>query len=322
MKALVLHGKDQLPVISRTVDPPVERPKKALVKIYAAALNHRDVWIMRGHYPGIHYPVILGSDGAGVYGNDEVVIQPGTNWGDNPGCQGPDYQILGLPANGTFAEYALVDESQVFKKPAHLTMEEAAALPLAGLTAFRVLFTKCQAQKGEKVLISGIGGGVALTCMVFALTAGLEVYVTSSSDEKIEKAVALGATGGANYFTNDWANNLREISGGFDIVIDSAGGKGFPGLLKLCRPGARVGIYGGSAGKIPELSPQLLFWRQISIFGSTMGTNEEFGQMLDFVSEHGVHPVIDSVYALDQSDEAFRKMEKGSQFGKIVLLTA
>ena len=135
MKALVLKEQGSYPQLSTQFGNPVENSQSTLVKIEAGALNHRDVWIIKGLYPGINYPVILGSDGAGMVGDEEVVIQPGVNWGNNPGCQGHEYQILGLPANGTFAEYVLVANDQVYKKPVHLSMEEAAALPLAGLTA-------------------------------------------------------------------------------------------------------------------------------------------------------------------------------------------
>jgi zinc-binding alcohol dehydrogenase/oxidoreductase len=319
MKALVLKRKGQLPELSHHVSKPLEDGRSALVKIGAAALNHRDIWIISGHYPGINYPVVPGSDGAGWVGDEEVVIQPGINWGDSPEFQGPAYQILGLPANGTFAEYVLVEKKQVYIKPAHLSMEEAAALPLAGLTAYRVLFSRCKAKTGEKVLISGIGGGVASFCMQFALAAGLQVFVTSGSDEKIGKAKSAGAQGGVNYTRENWAREMKSLAGGFDLIIDSAGGGGFASLLKLCNSGGRIGIYGGSAGTITNISPQLLFWRQISILGSTMGTGENFEQMLNFVSRHEIHPIVDSVYPLERSDEAFRKMEKGSQFGKIVL---
>ncbi len=318
MKALVLQEKNVWPILQE-VPAPQASGGEAVVKISAAALNHRDIWIVKGMYPGIRYPVILGSDGAGEWEGREVVINPGMNWGDNPAVQGKEFSILGLPANGTLAECVAVPQTQIYDKPSHLSMEEAAALPLAGLTAYRVLFTRCRLQAGEKVLITGVGGGVALIACQMAIAAGAEVYVTSGSDEKIQKAVALGALGGANYRREDWPARLKDQAGSFDLIIDSAGGEGFPELLKLCRPAARIGIYGGTRGNIPRLSPQLIFWKQISILGSTMGSDEDFRQMLNFVSTHKLRPVVDRVFPLERGPEAFAYLEEGKQFGKVVL---
>jgi NADPH:quinone reductase-like Zn-dependent oxidoreductase len=318
MKALVLKEKNCLPEFIETAVP-MPGEGDALVQLEAAALNHRDLWIIQDKYPGIQPPVILGSDGAGWVGERAVVIQPGMNWGDNPNAQGKNYHILGLPTNGTFAQLIAVKPDQLFDKPKHLDFVQASALPLGGLTAYRTLFTRCRIQSGEKMLVTGIGGGVALFCLQFALAASLEVWVTSGSDEKIERAKAMGAAGGANYRSAEWAKSLESTSGGFDVIIDSAGGEGFPALLKLCKPGARIGMYGGSKGAIPQLSPQLLFWRQISILGSTMGTNEDFTAMLDFVHRHKIIPVVDSVFPVSEGKKAFERMASGGQFGKIVL---
>ena len=318
MKALLLNGKNQDPVL-REVITPVAGESQELVQLKAAALNHRDVWIVKGMYPGIRYPAILGSDGAGLLGNREVIIQPGIHWGNDQRSQGKDYQILGLPDDGTFAEYVLVNEDQLFDKPAHLSFEEAAALPLAGLTAFRVLFSRCNIQPGEKFLITGIGGGVALFCLQFALVMGMEVYVTSGSSSKVERAVDLGAVNGVNYKDADWAKQLGKLAGGFDVVIDSAAGEGFSELVKLCNPGARIGVYGGSKGAILNLSPQFIFWRQISILGSTMGSTKDFEEMLSFVNEHKIVPVIDTVFSIEDGAPALKRMAEAKQFGKIVL---
>jgi NADPH:quinone reductase-like Zn-dependent oxidoreductase len=201
-------------------------------------------------------------------------------------------------------------------------MEEAAALPLAGLTAYRVLFVRCKAHPGEKLLVTGAGGGVALFCIQFALKMGLEVYVTSGSDDKIVKAKKLGIAGAANYKLESWPDKLKKQAGGFDIIIDGAGGGDFGQLIKLCNPGGRIGIYGGTNGTVPNFSPQHVFWKQLSILGSTMGSDQDFAEMLDFVSQHKIVPVIDSVYSLRESEKAFGRMEKGEQFGKIVLKIA
>ena len=318
MKALVLRQLFQ-PLEYQDVSDPVPAQGEVLVRLRAAAFNRRDWWITQGQYSKIQLPVILGSDGAGEYRGKPVVINPSLDWGPDPRFQGKQYRILGLPDDGTFAEAIRVPRANVSLMPGHLNWEQAAALPLAGLTAYRTLFTRCRLRAGERVLVTGVGGGVALMAVQFALAAGTEVYVTSGSDEKIGKAVQLGARGGANYREPEWDKRLKTEAGGFDVVIDSAGGDGFAALLGLCHPGARIGVYGGSLGKVNGLSPQVLYWKQISILGSTMGTSREFRQMLAFVSEHRIVPVVDEVFGLAQGNEALARMATGSQFGKIVL---
>lgn len=318
MKALVLNSLHQ-PLDFQDVDDPAVGPGEGIVRLRAAAFNLRDWWITQGQYSKITLPVILGSDGAGEYRGKPVVINPSLYWGDDPRFQGKNFRILGLPDNGAFAEYIRIPRVNIAPKPAHLNWEQAAALPLAGLTAYRVLFTRCRLQAGERVLISGVGGGVALMTMQFALAAGAEVFVTSGSEEKIEKAVQMGAKAGVNYRHPDWAKSLKSAAGGFDVVIDSAGGDGFSDLLTVCNPGARMGVYGGSLGKINGLSPQILFWKQVSILGSTMGTPAEFRRMLAFVSQHRIVPVVDSVFELADGNTALQRLSEHTQFGKIVL---
>ena len=319
MKALILVGKDQ-PLAIQNVEKPVNTEGSVLVKIRNAALNHRDVWINKGMYGGIKYPSILGSDGAGVLEDGtEVIINPSLEWGDDDRAQGKNFRILGLPDDGTFAEYIRIDKNNVVPKPSHLSFIEAAALPLAGLTAYRALFTKCNLKATDKVLISGIGGGVALFALQFAVALECEVYVTSSSDEKIDKAVAMGAKGGANYRTEDWSKAFMTETGGVDVIIDGAVGTGFADLVKICRPAARICFYGGTAGAMSGVSPQIIFYKQLSIFGSTMGTACEFSMMVDFVNLHKIKPIVDSVYDLADANDAFKKMDEGGQFGKIVL---
>jgi zinc-binding alcohol dehydrogenase/oxidoreductase len=317
MRALQISAVGAPIELTNTPFPePVEG--EVLVDIKAAALNHRDVWITKGQYPGLKFPVIPGSDGAGICEGKRVVLNPSLNWGDNPRFQGKDYHILGMPTHGTFAEQVKVPRSQVVDMPDHLDFIQAATLPLAGLTAYRCLVSRCQVQKNERVLISGVGGGVALFACQFALALGAEVFVTSGSDEKIEKAIELGAVGGVNYRKDHWEKELKSQSGGFDVVIDSAGGEGFEKLLKICRPGARVGIYGGTRGAIPHLNPHLIFWRQLSILGSTMGHAGEFEKMVKLVSESQLIPVVDQVFPFEEAQAAFDRMDKGLQFGKIV----
>lgn len=328
MKALVLPAIRQNLVYQETPTPS-PATGQVLVQLYAAALNHRDVYIQQGLYANIQTPVILGSDGAGQVvalgdGVDEewldkaVIILPGIGW-EEGGVQPKDYQILGMPADGCLAQYVVVDIQQVFEKPAHLSFEEAAALPLAGLTAFRALMVRAQATGQDKILISGIGGGVALMAFQLALALGAEVYVTSGSEEKIEQAIQLGAAGGANYKTENWHRMLKEKAGGeFDVIVDSAGGEGFKHLIDIAAPAGRLVFYGGTRGKF-SVSPQRVFWKQLSILGSTMGSRAEFERLLEFVREQKLVPVVDSTWALEEGQEAFDYMHQGQQFGKIVV---
>ena len=318
MKAIVLTKKNQLPeIIDRPV--PETKPGEVLVQIKAAALNHRDVWISKGQYPGIEEGITLGSDGVGVVGDREVIINPNVGWGENPDFPAKSYTILGMPQNGTFAEYLAVSEDRIEDKPSHLSFSEAAALPLGGLTAYRAVVTKGQVKPGDRVLISGVGGGVALFAFQFALAAGADVYVTSGTQTKIEKAMALGAKGGANYKDENFSKQLKEQARGFDLIIDSAGGDGLADVAKLVNPGARIVMYGGTRGKINGLSPQILFWKQASLLGTSMGTDQEFKDMIAFVEKHKIVPVVDSEFTFSNAHQAFERMNDGLQFGKIVL---
>lgn len=299
---------------------PIPNPneQEALIRISASALNHRDVWITKGQYPGIKLGSIMGADACGTWEGKEYIINPGLNWGENESYQSLDFKVLGVPDDGTFAEYICTNKKYLHPKPSFLSVEEAAALPLSGVTAYRALVTKTKPQVGEKVLISGIGGGVALFAMQFAIALGCEVYVTSGSEEKIEKAITLGAKAGYLYKEQDWTKKLMSDIGGVDIIVDSAGGASFNNLVKVCNPGARITFYGGSLGKIDGLNPQLVFWRQLSIFGSTMGSELDFVNMLTLVDEHKIKPVIDEVFSFDDLPLGFEKMKAGKQFGKIV----
>lgn len=344
MKAIYLEGIHQ-PVQLIDAPMPTAGPGEVLIKLQAASLNHRDVFVQQGLYPGIKLPVILGSDGAGVvvdtgegveasWQGQAVIINPAMNWGDNPKYYGADFQILGMPTNGTFADYVVVKSNYIHRKPHHLTFEQAAALPLAGLTAWRALMTKAGLNKSgvmapEKVLITGIGGGAALFALQFAVAAGAEVWVTSGSDEKLEKAIGLGAVGGINYRQPDWHKALLAQAGAgrpgnsargyFDVIIDSAGGPGFAKLIDVAAPGGRIAFFGGTTGNITDIIPPKVFFKQLSIFGTTMGTESEFADMISLVSEQQIVPVLDEVFPLADIKTAMNKMETGAQFGKIVL---
>lgn len=298
---------------------PVPSEDQVVVKLHAAALNHRDVWITQGKYPGIVTPVVLGSDGAGSHAGRKVLINPNIQWGDNPRFPSPEYSILGMPVNGTLAEFIAVSPDRLHEQPPHLSDAEAAALPLAGLTAWRALFTKGQLAAGERVLITGIGGGVALLATQLAVSAGAHVFVTSGHNHKLEAARAIGAAGGVNYREQGWEKSLQRVAGNFDLIIDSAGGEGFQALLKLAAPGGRIVSYGGGQGAVPSFSPQAIFWKQLHIMGSSMGTDAEFADMLAFVAQHRLRPVIDSIVPLEEAPEAFAKMAAGQQLGKLVI---
>jgi NADPH:quinone reductase-like Zn-dependent oxidoreductase len=328
MHAVQLSAVNQLAVVN--VPDPVPAAGEAVVTLKAAALNHRDAWIKQGQYAGLKFPCIPGSDGAGVVtavgaGADaawigrEVIINPAFDWGPSEHAQSSKFSILGLPRDGTLAEKIAVPVGQLASKPAHLSWEQAAALPLTGLTAYRAVFSRAQLKPGEKILLTGIGGGAALFALQFAVAHGSEVWVTSSSAEKIARAVSLGATGGFNYNEAGWAAAAAKAPGLFDVIIDSAGGPGFEQLIDLTAPGGRVAFFGATRGNPPMLPMRKVFWRQISLLGSTMGSPADWRQMTDFVVLHHIKPVVSDVFSLDRAGEAFALMERGGQFGKIAI---
>jgi zinc-binding alcohol dehydrogenase/oxidoreductase len=318
MKSYIIHQIDQLPLMVEKEIPTLSEDQK-LLKINASSLNHRDIWITKGMYPGIKLGATMGSDATGVdeTGN-EYIINPGIAWGLHEGFQSAEFRVLGVPDEGTFADYIAIDHKYIYPKPPHLSAVQAAALPLAGVTAYRAIIKRANVKAGEKVLISGIGGGVALFAMQFALALGCEVFVTSGSEQKIQKAVDMGAKSGFLYTDPEWPKKLLTTFGGVDVIVDSAAGPGFNQLTKVCNPGARIVFYGGSEGKIDGLNPQPLFWKQISILGSTMGSDKDFAQMLDFVNTHTIVPIVHAVYSFEDLHYGFNEMQTATQFGKIV----
>ncbi|HTQ31172.1 MAG TPA: zinc-binding dehydrogenase [Opitutaceae bacterium] len=328
MRAVQLAAVNQLAVVSAPDPSPASG--EALVRLQAAALNHRDVWIKAGQYAGLKFPCIPGSDGAGVVesiGPDvdpawigrEVIINPSLDWGARESAQGGRFSILGLPRDGTLAEKVAVPAANLAARPAHLTAVEAAALPLSGLTAYRAVFSRAQLEPDDRMLITGVGGGVALFALQFAVAAGATVFVTSSSEEKIARAVSLGAAGGVTYARLGWAADLAKTHGLFDVIVDSAGGEGFNDLFDLAAPGGRIVFFGATRGNAPALALRKIFWRQISLLGSTMGSPHDFAGMTDFVARHRLKPVVSEVFPLARAAEAFALMERGGQFGKIVV---
>jgi len=327
MKAITFTAVDELRFGS--VPEPKPAAGEVCVSLRAAALNHRDLWILRGQYAGLKWPVIPGSDGAGVvtalgegvsagWLGREVIINPAFAWGENEAAQSAAFAILGLPRDGTLAEMVCVPAEQLAPRPDHLDWCEAAALPLAGLTAWRALVTRAQVRPGERVLVSGIGGGVALFALQFAVALGAEVWVSSSSAAKIDRARELGARGGFLYTRSDWASEaVEQTGGGFDVIIDSAGGAGFESLMDSALPGGRIAFYGSTRGNVPELALRKAFFRQLSLLGSTMGSPADWAAMLDCVNRHKLRPIVTACYPLAQTAEALALMERGEQMGKI-----
>ncbi len=332
MKALVLNeigGPENLGI--QDVAEPNPGAREVRVRLQRAALNRRDVWITVGKYPGVQLPSIGGSDGAGiidavgsgvdeaVIGN-EVVIYPARDWGDDPRCGGANFRVLGMPDQGTFAEAICVPTDDVAPKPAHLSWDQAAAIPLAGLTSWRALVTHGEVRSGQKVLVTGIGGGVASFALLWAKFHGAEVYVTSGSDEKISKATALGASAGVNYHDPEWGKAIRKMSGGIDIVIDSAGGDGMNAAMNTLAVGGRFIFFGATLGNPSEgLEMAKMFFKQARIQGTTMGMPSEFHAMLDFVNKHKIEPVVDQVFPFEDAVAAQQRMWNSEQMGKIVL---
>jgi NADPH:quinone reductase-like Zn-dependent oxidoreductase len=306
---------------------PVAGPGEAVVKLRFCGLNHRDVWIQQGQYARIQLPAVLGSDGAGVVesGPKELVgkravIIPCEKWGADPAAQGKDFLILGMPRQGTMAEKIAVPASMVVALPDQVSFEEAAALPVAGITAYRALTTRGGLRKGEHVLVTGIGGGVATLALLFARAMGADVSVTSGSDEKLKAARALGAAGVANYNVKAWEKDLiAQVGRPPNLIIDGAGGDGLNALIAAAAPAARIVLYGATRFSPSRLDMPKIFFKQLDIRGTTMGTDDEFKAMLALVAQHGIKPVIDRILPLSQAVEACQLLEKGGQMGKILL---
>ncbi|KAF1808182.1 NAD(P)-binding protein [Eremomyces bilateralis CBS 781.70] len=338
-------GKVYYPLERITLPSPAPKPDEVVVRLHAAALNHRDLFLRQHLYPGIAFGVPLLADGSGVVvatgSNPEakrwlhkrVVLNPGTGWESHPdGPEDPSgYAILGgtrMNPVGTLAEVATVRHGEVEEIPPHLSDHEAAALPLTGLTAWRAVVTKSgNAMEGRNILVTGIGGGVAIMALLFAVAKGCRVYVTSGSEEKIEKAKKLGAVGGVNYKEAGWDKKLQAMLPKerkvLDAIIDGAGADIVEKGAKLLKAGGVISIYGMTVSpKMPFLMPAVL--KNIEVRGSTMGSRKEFAEMMQFVKDHGLQPVVSRVSKggldnLEGIDGLFEDMKKGSQFGKLVV---
>ena len=329
MKALVVKENKNISI--EEVDEPHVGEGEVRVKLKAASINKRDYWISEGKYPDIQPDVVLGSDGAGIvdiigegvsktWKERAVIINPNINWGDNSLVQGKDYKILGMPSNGTFAEYVVVKADRLCPLPAHLTFEEAASLPLAALTAYRACVHHGEIIKEMKVLISGFGGGVAHFAFLFAKALGAAVSITSGHESNLKRAKELGAENGFNYHDENWIQEATMHSGGFDLIIDSAGGDQFNNLIQLLNPAGKIVFYGASNGLPTSLDLYRLFWKQGTIQGSTMGNDDEFFAMIKFVEEHNITPLVCRRYPFDQIENAIKQMEDSGKPGKTVVV--
>jgi zinc-binding alcohol dehydrogenase/oxidoreductase len=299
-------------------DDPVAGPGEVVVELKAAAINRRDLLLRTPPGPAYQFPlpIIPGSDGAGIRRDtgEEVVVFPGIGWGDREDAPESGWRILGGPDNGTYAELVKVPAENVFPKPARFSWEEAAAFPLAALTAWRALFAVGGLKSGETVLVLGAGSGVSTLAVSLAVQAGARVLVTSSSQEKIERAKELGAAGGVLYTEEGWA----EAAGPVDLVLDSVGTT-WRESLRALRRGGRLVVFGGTGGPEVTLDVRALYLGWLSILGTTMGSPRDFAALLRMVDEGTWLPVIDSVRPLAEAEAAHDRMKAGQHFGKLVL---
>jgi zinc-binding alcohol dehydrogenase/oxidoreductase len=315
VKAIRLH-EDGGPEVLRYEEAPDPEPgpDDVLVELRAASLNHLDLWIRKG-LPSVPKPRILGADGAGVVaGTDErVVINPGIEHDGR-------ITVIGEHSDGTHAELIAVPRSQVYPIPDELSFEDAAAFPLVFETAYRMLVTKSNLAEGEWILIWGIGGGVATAALAIAKTLGACAVVTSSSDEKLARARDLGADATVNHATDDVVAAVKDVTGGgAHVVVDDVGEATWAKTLNAARANGRVCVCGATTGPNPPAQLHRVWWKQLTIYGSTMGTRADFEAVYELVKSGRAKPVVDEVFPLAEAAAAHERMERGEQLGKIVL---
>jgi NADPH:quinone reductase-like Zn-dependent oxidoreductase len=316
VKAIRIH-EDGGPEVLRYEDAPDPAPKpgEILVSLRAASLNHLDIWIRKG-LPSVPKPRILGADGAGVREDtgERVVINPGLEHGDR-------ILVIGEHMDGTHAELVAVPETNVYPLPEGLSFEEAAAFPLVFETAYRMLVTKAGLKEGEWVLLWGIGSGVATAGLAIAKALGARALVTSSSDEKLERARELGADAAVNHADADVIEAVTEATGGagVDVVLEHVGEATWQRSLQAARAGGRIAVCGATSGPNPPAALHRVWWKQLTIYGSTMGTKDDFEGAYELVKSGRARPVVDTVLPLAEARAAHERLEAGEQFGKIVL---
>ena len=331
MKAAILRAHGEADQIAYGDWPdPVAGPGDVVIDVRAASLNRRDWWIMRNPARGAA-PCILGSDAAGVVRavgtgvtraapGDEVIVYPALGWGDRDDAPTAGFEIFGIPRQGVFAEQVVIPQECVFPKPAHLSFAEAACIGIAGLTTWRGLVTRGGVREGSTVLVTGAAAGTGTFAIQIACALGARVYVTSSSEEKIARCVALGAVAGANWRDSSWSEAIRDATGGgVDVALDSAGGDAWDGILQAVRPGGTLVNFGDTAGDFATVPVALLYSGQINIHGTTLGSPREYAALLAHLELDLWRPVIDSTFPLERTDDAFRRIDDPARFGKIVL---
>ncbi|RDW69237.1 hypothetical protein BP6252_08257 [Coleophoma cylindrospora] len=339
-------GQVYYPLALNTVAQPTPGPNELLISIQAAALNHRDLFLRQHLYPSPSFTTPLLADGYGVVTSvgpgasqswigKAVILTPGRGWKDAP--EGPEaptgYAILGGTKTcpvGTLQEVVCVHEDEVEEAPLHLSPAEAAALPLTGLTGWRALVSKSgNAEPGRNILVTGIGGGVALNVLQFAVGLGANVFVTSGGEEKIVKAKALGAVGGVSYKADGWEKELKKLLPKdrpfIDAIVDGAGGNVVAKATRLLKPGGVIVQYGMTVAPKMDWTMSAVL-NNLELRGSTMGSRKEFKDMIAFVNEKKIKPVVSRVvHGIDnikEIDGLFEDMKKGSQFGKLVIQLA
>jgi zinc-binding alcohol dehydrogenase/oxidoreductase len=315
MKAIRIH-EDGGPEVLRYEDAPDPEPgpDDVLVSLRAASLNRLDLWVRRG-LPSVPKPRILGADGAGIDDSGRpVVINPGLEHGDR-------ITVIGEHRDGTHAELIAVPRSNVYPIPDGVSFEEAAAFPLVFETVYRMLVTRTGLQAGEWVLVWGVGSGIGSAALVIARALGARVIATSSSDAKLELARGLGAEAVVNHADGDVVEAVKEATGGpgADVVVEHVGEATWQTSLQAARPHGRIAVCGATTGPNPPASLHRIWWKQLTILGSTMGARADFEGAYELVASGRARPVIDGVFPLAEARAAHERMESGDHFGKIVL---
>ena len=314
MQAVRVHDGGTL--VFETVPDPVPAAGEALVELRCAGLNRRDSYVARGTYP-FPLPLIPGSDGSGVRRDtgEEVVVYPGFGWPAGAAFPPAPIGILGGPRDGTLAELIALPVENLYPRPTRFSWEESAAFPLAALTAYRALFTRARLQPNETVLVLGAGSGVSTFAVQLAAQAFARVFVTSSSDERIEHAKALGAEWGVNYAaTEDWPAAVKE-HGGVDVVIDAVGST-WQQSLDCVRLGGRVVVFGATGGTEAALQVRPFYFNQLSLLGTGLGGPDDMSGLLRMVADGSWRPVLDSVQPLADAAAAIERMVSGDAVRK------
>jgi NADPH:quinone reductase-like Zn-dependent oxidoreductase len=331
MQALVFNGATEpLRVGVSKMPVPVPNAGEALVRVTHAALNRRDTLIAEGQYLADMPRSIMGSDGTGILVEakgtttcsvgEHVVINPVLHWGESERIPNrATIRTLGVPDNGTIAEYISIACENIRLAPAHLTPAEAAALPLAGLTAYRALFTRGELQPNETVVLPGIGGGVSLIALQLAAAFGARVFVTSRTQENLDVAMQHGASGGVLTTQEGWSKSLKAMTGGPDLIVDSIGGEQFTSMMQIAREGGRIITLGAVTGNVPDFPIPITFYKQLDIRGTSVGSPREFDDLLSFVAKHNIHPVISQTFPLAQADQALDFLIGQRPAGKVII---